>query len=308
MKKSTFAIKRHDLNYHNLGHLKWTGTFWIVSRNSCANLNPDGRYMENKKHNCKAKNFPITYQVRGSERGFSVTDEKLQEMQDDGRLERLQKMGTRVDGGVDPLYFEWHNKISQIGKTLSNRSNAEYKNKYPYLELYSLDDLGDSVDGMLNYLAQITSQFYTGESLPKKHEATLKFISETSNLNLLKNARDRYTNVIDDMRKANDNPTTQAIDIVFNEGLELLGSNPITDALSFGFGRIKRLTRVMENLLVAELNEINERINTLQAPKSFLPVMLPTTTKNEEEKTLGDKLAIPVIGTLALLNIMALFG
>ena len=308
MKKSTFAIKRHDLNYHNLGHLKWTGAYWYVTRNSCANLNPDGRYMENKKHNCKAKNFPITYQVRGSEQGFSVTDEKLQEMQDDGRLERLQKMGTRVDGGVDPLYFDWHNKISQIVKTLSTRSNAQYKNKYPYLELYSLDDLGDSVDGMLNYLAQITSQFYTGESLPKKHEATLKLISETSDLNLLKNARDRYTNVIDDMRKANDNPTTQAIDIVFNEGLELMGSNPITNALSFGFARIKRLTRVMENLLVAELNEINERINTLQAPKSFLPVMLPTTTKNEEEKTLGDKLAIPVIGTLALLNIMALFG
>ena len=184
---------------------------------------------------------------------------------------------------------------------------------YPYLELYTLDDvmIDLSLSTALNYLAQIGNQFYTGDYLAKKHEATLRFINNTTDLPLLYMARDLYINSLSDMKQANDNPTQQAIENAFIRGLELAGSNPIVSAISFGFERIQRLVRVMYNIGEQELDAINKRITKLlfgKADKEFGgDKVIPQKKQNNKQKSFGDKLVKPVIGTLAILNILSFF-
>jgi len=301
-------IKKHTLNYQNMGYLKWTGAYWYVTKKACTNLDPDGRYLENKKHNCNEKGYPIQYQTRGSERGFKVTDEKLQEMTEDGRLDTLQQIGVRVDGGADPLYFDWHNKIAKEIKNTSKRTNSVYMTLYPYLELPTLQDINfETGENALEFLSQKGFEFYTGESIPRRHEATLRFINKTTDQILLENAKNRYETVLDDMYQANSNPTQYAIEKAFNKGLELAGGNPIVGILEFGYDKIKRLVRVMTNINEQELNALNQRLHSIKKYEieqgNFIPSIPSVKDKNK-----GDKFVAPIIGTLTILNIFAILG
>lgn len=315
MNKYDYGIIKHNLNY-GYGNLKWTGTFWVVGKNSCANLNPDSVWLQNRKHNCEHKGHPIKLVPR-TDQGFSVTDEKLEEMQKDGRLDTLQSIGIRVDGGVDPLYFDWHNKIAQTLKNIPKRTNSQYMSFYPYLELPTFDEIDlETGDNLIEYVSNKASEFYTGESIPQRHEATLNFINQSNDLELLKNAKNRYENVIEDMNQANDNPTQNSIEGAFNKGMELIGSNPVTGILSFGYDRIKRLVRVMTSINQAELDRINKRIKELGGASPFDKLVSSKTVsktvsqsiKNtvKDDKKLN-KYVIPSIAIITTIGLLKYF-
>lgn len=309
MKKpsSQYSIINHSLN--NYGGLKWTGTFWTVSKKRCAKLDPYSTWFENKKHNCKEKGYPITleYPEQGSDYSFTVTDEKAQQMKEDGRIDQLQQMNVIVHDGADPLYFDWHNKIAKELKNTSKRTNTQYMTLYPYLELPTLTDINfETGENALDYLSQKGFEFYTGESIPRRHEATLRFINKNNDVELLKNAKERYENVLDNMRQANNNPTQAGIEIAFNKGMENLGNNPVTGILNFGYEKIKRLVRVMTNINEAELEEINKRLKKLKPFEikqgNFLP-NIPTVKDNQK----ASKYVIPAITILTTMTILSFF-
>ena len=312
MKKPVSQYSINNYGFNNFGRLKWTGTFWVVSKGSCANLDPNSIYFENRKHNCRHKGHPIVVVPR-TDQGFTVTEEKLEEMEQDGRLDRLTQMGVRIDGDADPLYFDWHNQIAKELKNTSKRTNQKYMELYPYLELPTLSDIDfDTGENALEYLTNKASEFYTGESIPRRHEATLRFISKTSDVTLLENAKNRYISVLEDMTKANDNPTQAGIEKAFNRGMELLGNSPITNVLNFGYEKIKRLVRVMTNINRKELQAIKDRLKDLS--KSY---PTSTTTKrnsskksssNENEKQNLSKYVMPTLTTLTIFLLFKYLG
>ena len=311
MKKpiSQYSVKNYTQNnygYNNLGHLKWTGTFWVVSKGSCANLNPDSIYFENRKHNCKQKGHPIVVVPR-TDQSFTVTDEKLEQMQQDGRADVLLQMGVKVHGGADPLYFDWHNKIAKELKNTSKRTNQKYMELYPYLELPTLSDIDfDTGENALEYLTNKASEFYTGESIPRRHEATLRFISKTSDVTLLENAKNRYISVLEDMEQANNNPTQNNIDKAFRNLMELAGNNPITGTLNFAYDKIQRLVRVMTNINKKELVAIDKRIKKLKPNLKVSPLtpFIPKLKSNTNVK----KYVMPTVTALSVFYILKFLG
>ena len=310
MKKpiSQYSVKNYTQN--NYGNLKWTGTFWTVSKKNCQKLNPYSLWFENKKHNCNHKGYPIKLQYTdntSSEFSFTVTDEKLEQMQQDGRANALLQMGVKAHGGADPLYFDWHNQIAKELKNTSKRTNQKYMELYPYLELPTLSDIDfDTGENALEYLTNKASEFYTGESIPRRHEATLRFISKTSDVTLLENAKNRYISVLEDMEQANNNPTQNNIDKAFRKGIELLGNNPITGTLNFAYDKIQRLVRVMTNINKKELVAIDKRIKKLKPNLKVSPLtpFIPKLKSNTNVK----KYVMPTVTALSVFYILKFLG
>jgi hypothetical protein len=288
------------------------GLFWWATKKKCQKLDPYAIHFDDRKKSCKKKDYPIKLKYsNGSEYSFTVTDEKLEKMQEDGTLQQLQTQGAYVHGGADPLYFDWHNKIANEIKNTGKRTNSQYMKLYPYLELYTLEDINFKTgQNSLQYLTQIGSDFYSGDSLGRRHEATLRFIKKTSDTVLLENAKKRYENVLENMYQANSNPTQNVIEQAFNQGLELLGSNPVTGILTFGYEKIKRLVRVMTNINEQELKAINKRLLSKKTIFPFLSIpLLPTLPSGEIDvvkKQKQDDVAIGILGGSSLLLLWAL--
>ena len=314
MKKPISQYSINNYGYNNYGNLKWTGTFWTVSENNCQKLDPYSLWFENRKHNCNHKGYPIKLQHTdntSSEYSFTVTDEKLEQMQQDGRADALLQMGVKVHGGADPLFFEWHNQIAKEIKNTSKRTNQKYMELYPYLELTTLEDINFATgENSLDWLSNIANDFYTGESLPRRHEATLRFINKTNDIELLENAKNRYENIIQNMQQANNNPTTDNIDKAFNYFLEQMGSNPISAVLNFGYEKIKRLVRVMTNINEKELESINNRLKKIVPIQGdFVPYIPKIDTESSTESSTNlSKYVIPTVTVFSIFAILKYLG
>lgn len=241
------------------------GLLWRATKKRCQKLDPYNRKFKARKKSCKKKGYPIKLKQpksRGSEYSFTVTDEKREQMQSDGRLEQLQSQGVRVHGGADPLYFEWHNAVENYRKQLPKRTLSEYQDLFPYLDMNALNALG---------------WFYSGQNFAQRHEAALLWISQTQDTTLLNKVKDFYNRSIKSLKATDDSQklAKALIDTVFDSVADQAGT--IGKLVLAGKTQLENSSKNVRVILDKELEQLNKRLKP--SKKTVRPLSIKSMSK-----------------------------
>jgi len=245
------------------------GAFWWATKNKCSNLKRPHRKLKARIKSCKKKGFPIGYKTSGSEYSFTVTDERLEEMAEDGTLERLQTTGTQVHGGGDPIYFDWKNKVGQIRKQLPTRSLQQYKQMYPYLGLDIWSQMSATA-GAYNW--------------GKDHEATLKFYREYPDVEYLKTIKYKLENPAGGLT-FREEMIGRIVEETINVGWEYaIGKIPVVGKiLSYTKDQLDEVEERAKMMAIEEKKVLDERIKSSIFIPPIMP--LPSTTPSNNTST-----------------------
>lgn len=278
------------------------GLFWWATKKKCQKLNPYAIHFDDRKKSCKKKGYPIKLQYpdsNGSEYSFTVTDDKLEQMQEEGRTDSLQAMGVKVHGGGDPLYFEWASKIGARAKKtdVKNVGSTQLAQMYPYLEIDFWSNINDIA---------------TGTQSGRKHHATIKTIQEETDINLLKSVLKDAKTGLSNVSQHSSSTAKSVIESTFATVNEIAGDSiPGWKILSFTKERMDRAIRIVEASLRDIIEELEDRLDVLEVQSPFFPFLsIPLLPSGEidlvKQQKQKDKVAITIFGGSSLLLIWAL--
>ena len=239
------------------------GLFWRATKKRCKKLDPYHRKLKDRKKSCKKKGYPIKLKYPDENISFTVTDEKRDQMAQDGRLEQLQSQGVQVHGGADPLYFEWHNAVEKYRKQLPKRTLSEYQELFPYLDMNALNALG---------------WFYSGQNYAQRHEAALLWISKTQDTALLNKVKDFYNRSTKSLKATDDSQklAKALIDTVFESVGDTAGT--LGKLVLAGKAQLDKASKNVRVILEKELEQLNKRLNPPK--KSVSRFSINTMPKN----------------------------